>query len=143
MKGAIDDEEVKAAFGQIPHDARKQLLAIRDLIFSTADSIDGVGEIEETLKWGEPAYITSKSKSGSTIRLGWKESAPDQCAVYFNCQTTLVDAFRTLHPDLHFQGNRAIVFDVSSVLPTEELAHCLGMALTYHMDKKQRRRTSN
>ena len=30
----------------------------------------GVGEITETLRWGQPSYITSKPKSGTTIRTG-------------------------------------------------------------------------
>lgn len=29
---------------------------LRQLILSTADSLEQVGELEETLKWGEPEY---------------------------------------------------------------------------------------
>lgn len=40
----------------------------------TAASFEEIGEIEETLKWVEPSYLTPKSKRGSTIRVAWKES---------------------------------------------------------------------
>ena len=127
---------VEQAFAAYPPAMRKRLLTLRDLIFKTAASTAGVGEIEETLKWGEPAYVTSQSKSGSTVRIGWKKRDPSQYAVYFNCQTTLVDTFRTLFPrEFKYEGNRAIVFDESDTVPTKTLSVCIAAALTYHRDK--------
>lgn len=94
------------------------------------------GALEETLKWGEPAYVTP-SKSGSTIRLGWKDSRPGEYAIYFNCQTNLVETFRTHFPkELKFAGNRAIIFDENDRPPTDPLAYCIGAALTYHRRKR-------
>jgi len=56
-----------------------------------------------------------------------------QYAVYFHCQTTLVDTFRGLFPKtFKFEGNRCIVFDESERVPAAELKICIGMALTYH-----------
>ena len=127
---------VAKVFASYPANVRRKLLAIRELIFSSASSIDGVGKIEETLKWGEPAYLTSMSKSGSTIRIAWKKSAPLQYAMYFNCQTNLIDTFRTLfRSEFKFEGNRAIVFDVSEKVPTDSLRICIAAALTYHRNK--------
>lgn len=115
---------------------RRQLLALRKLIFDVAASTEGVGHLEETLKWGEPAYITSQTKSGSTIRLGWKKSAPAQYSIYFNCQTNLVESFRTLFvSELNFQGNRAIVFNDGEILPKDAVCFCIAAALTYHRSK--------
>ncbi len=74
----FQDADVERAFGSYLPKIRRQLLALRELIFRTAALIEGVGEIEESLKWGEPAYLTAKSKIGSTIRIGWKESSPSQ-----------------------------------------------------------------
>jgi hypothetical protein len=34
-----------------------------------------------------------------------------------------------------FESNRAIVLNVSNVLPTDSLAFCIAAALTYHRDK--------
>jgi hypothetical protein len=115
---------------------RRKLLAVRRLIFVTAASTEGVGKLEETLKWGEPAYVTSRSKSGSTIRIAPKKADTSQYAVYFHCRTNLVDTFRALFPtELKLEGNRAIVFDESDAVPTDALAVCFAAALTYHHDK--------
>ena len=130
---------VALAFDSYPAPMRRKLLAMRELIFQTAASTQGVGELEETLKWGEPAYLTSKSKSGSTIRLGWKKAKPSQVTIYFNCQTTLVETFRSLFPaDFDFEGNRALVFNQSAPVPNDALRLCVAAALTYHSTHRQR-----
>lgn len=112
---------------------RRKLPALRRLIFVTAASTEGVGKLKETLKWGEPAYVTSRSKSGSTVRIAPRKANPSQYAVYFHCRTNLVDTFRKLFSTkLKFEGNRAIVFDESDAVPTDSLAFCIAAALTYH-----------
>ncbi len=128
---------VSQAFEAFPPDVRNQLLAVRELIFEIAASTPGVGKLEETLKWGEPAYITSHSKSGSTVRLGSKKSASGKYAVYFNCQTNLVATFRTLFPaDFEYEGNRALVLGAGQAVPADALAFCISAALTHHLAKK-------
>ena len=125
--------EVAAKFDSYPANVRRKLLALRELVFRTAAATSGVGEIEETLKWGEPAYVT-KNKSGSTVRMDWKKSDPDHYALYFHCQTNLVDTFRTLFPhDFRFEGNRALVFPLESDVPQDSLAVCIAASLTYHL----------
>lgn len=137
VPAVASNSAVKAVFDTYPKNIRRELLSIRKLIFTTASTIEGVGKLTETLKWGEPAYLTTASKSGSTIRLGWKSSAPSQYAMYFNCNTNLVDTFRTLFPkQLVFQGNRAIVFEESTAIPVDAVTLCIASALTYHRDKK-------
>lgn len=133
------DPSVADVLKAYPSAVRPKLLALRKLIYETAESTEGVGPLTETLKWGEPAYLTEESKSGTTIRIAWKAKAPDQVAMYFHCQTKLVDTFRSLFPDeLSFEGNRAIVFGQSDAVPAEPLAHCIAMALTYHRNKTSR-----
>jgi Domain of unknown function (DU1801) len=130
--------DVAAVFDAYPADIRSKLIAVRRLIFATAGTIENLEPVEETLKWGEPAYLT-KAKTGSTIRLGWKRSAPERCAVYFHCKTTLVGTFRTLFADeFAFEGNRALLLQPSDPLPEKPLSACLAMALTYHRDKRGR-----
>lgn len=127
---------VAQVFAAWPAPVRRKLLAVRELIFKTAEQLPQVGALEETLKWGEPAYLTPHSKSGSTIRLSWKKAAPNQFGIYFHCQTSLVDTFRTLFPEgLKFEGNRAILFDQAQPLPEDALRMCIGQALTYHLTK--------
>lgn len=129
----FENATVARVFEAYPAKVRPKLLALRELILETAASTDGVGDLEETLKWGEPAYITSKSKSGSTVRIDWKKSNPAQYAMYFNCQTNLVETFRALFPtEFKFEGNRAIVFTETEIVPTDSLAYCVAVALTYH-----------
>ena len=135
------DADVERAFGSYPAKIRRKLLALRELIFETGDLTEGVGEIEESLRWGEPAYLTAKSKLGSTIRIGWKASSPSQYAMYFHCQTNLVETFRTMFPnEFKFEGNRALVFNEGDSVSMDSLAYCVAAALTYHRDKQRGRR---
>lgn len=128
--------EVAAAFAAFPAPVCAQLLEVRRLIFATAAGIGGVDPLTETLKWGEPAYLTETTGSGSTIRLGLSNSPEGQGAVLFNCRTTLVETFRMQFPEVFvFQGNRAILLDPSVPLATEQLSMCLAMALTYHRQR--------
>lgn len=135
----IANAVVGLVFASYPPDTRRKLLGLRQLVLDTAAATEGVGEIEETLKWGEPAYATTQSRSGSTLRLGWKKSAPTQYAMYFNCQTNLIETFRSLFPnDFRFEGNRAIVFSAADVPASDALAYCIAAALTYHRNNKIR-----
>jgi hypothetical protein len=128
---------VQRTFAAWPAPARARLLALRELIFATAAATDGVGTLTETLKWGEPAYLTSQSGSGSTIRIGWKAAAPTRYAMYFNCKTTLVERFRSMFPhDLVFEGKRALLFELAQEPPGDALACCIASALTYHRTPK-------
>ena len=123
--------DVARVFGTYPAPMRRRLLRLRRLIFDTAASL-GVGRLEETLRWGEPAYVTAPG-SGSTIRINRRRQDPTQYAMYFHCRTSLVDTFRTAFPDTFtFEGNRAIVFDQGERVPVRELAVCIATALTYH-----------
>ena len=130
---------VAKTFEGYPPAMRRKLMALRDLMLQTAAATEGVGALEETLKWGEPAYLTSETGSGSTVRIGWKASRPDEYAMYFNCNTTLVETFKTLFPrEFRYEGQRAIVFKASESVPKEALAFCISAALTYHRTGKPR-----
>jgi hypothetical protein len=99
--------EVAAVFARYPQRVQTRLHWMRALILDVAAKTPGVGPLQETLRWGEPAYVTAQTKSGSTLRMDWKPSAPDGCAFYFICHTRLVETFRTPHADrLTFEGAR-------------------------------------
>lgn len=85
------DPAVQAAFDAYPKPLKPKLLALRRLILDTARNTSGVGAIEETPKWGQPSYLTPETKSGSTIRIDAVKSGADRYAVYFHCQTNLVE----------------------------------------------------
>ena len=127
---AFNSLDVKEIFDTYPDDIRVRMISLRQLVLETAAEIDNIKSIEETLKWGEPSYLT---KGGSTIRIDWKQSKPDQYALYFNCKTKLIDTFKELYKDkLKFEGNRAIVFNKNEKIPVQELKHCISLSLVYH-----------
>lgn len=129
----FEDAEIAAVFNHYPAHIRQKLMLLRQLILDTASEINSVTYLEETLKWGEPSYLT---KIGSTIRIDWKKSTPNQYAMYFHCKTKLVDTFKELYRDkFSFEGNRAIVFNINEDLPINELKHCISLSLTYHRRK--------
>lgn len=133
----FQNQKVAAVFKNYPKNIRPKLMFLRQLIFDTAATTAGVGDLEETLKWGEPAYLTSKTKSGSTIRIDWKKDAPHQYAMYFHCQTSLVETFKTIYPKVFvYVGNRAITFGVDDKVRVKELTVCIAAALTYHLKQK-------
>ena len=135
----IKNPEVAAVFAAYPKKMRSRLLFLRQLIFDVASGIDGVGEIEEALKWGQPGYLTLQTKSGSLIRIDQVKSNDEQYAMYFHCQTTLVDTYKEMYRNLfEFGGNRSILFNVKNKVPVEELRYCIALALTYHLGKKKK-----
>ena len=109
------------------------MYALRELVIETASEIDGLHQLEETLKWGEPSYLT---KFGSTLRMDWKAKKPEQYALYFKCTSRLVETFK-LHFNHTFcyEGKRAIVFKLDDKIPKEALKNCIKAALTYHKVK--------
>lgn len=133
----IDDPAVRSVFEAYPPGVRDHLLQLRALILETAADTEGVGALQETLKWGQPSYLTPKTKSGSTIRIDQVKGEAGRYALYCHCQTSLIENFRALYPeDFRFEGNRAMIFDAGNPPPKEALGHCIALALTYHARKK-------
>jgi hypothetical protein len=122
------DLNVKRKFETYPENISILLYQIRELIFGVAKQ-DGISDILETLKWGEPSYI---SNIGSTVRFDWKVKSPDQYCIYFNCKTSLIETFKEVYGDTFtYEGNRAIVLKIDQDVPLTELAHCISMSLRY------------
>ena len=133
--------EVEAVFAGYPTAIRDRLLRLRRLIFETAQATEGVGPLTETLKWGQPSYLTAQSKSGTTVRIDAVTSEPGRYALYVHCQTNLIASFREMYPDaLTCDGNRAVLFDQHQEVPEDTIGHCIALALTYHLRKARRDR---
>lgn len=131
---AFERVEVAEKFVAVPPEARARLLELRSLIFDTAAATPGVGRLEEDLRWGEPTYLTSESKSGTSIRIHWKARRPDCCAMYVHCQTSVVERFRLLHGDrLELEGSRAVLVPIAQQVPKNALRDFVRLALTYHL----------
>lgn len=126
----FSDPNVKAVFAAYPQGLRGRLLGLRALVFAAADDA-GVGAIEETLKWGQPAYRPRAPSTGTTVRLDATKSGG--YALYVHCQTTLASQFRDLYPGrFRYEGDRALLFKVDEAPPRAELRHCIALALSYH-----------
>ena len=124
------DPRVESVFQAYPEGIHQKMTQLREFILTTAGTIESITHLEETLKWGEPSFLTKK---GSTIRIDWKKKTPHQYALYFQCTSKLVPIFRMIYKDsLSFEGNRAIVLQIEETLPEEILKKCLTAALTYH-----------
>lgn len=137
MSPAIHDAAVEAAFDAFAPDARAPLLRLRALVFDTAEGTEGCGSVRETLKWGEPAYLTERPKSGTTIRLGVPKGSTGRYAMFVPCQTTLVQSFRQHYGELFaYEGNRAVIFDADRQYPQEAVRHLMALALTYHLTRR-------
>lgn len=126
--------QTREALSDLPDNLKQYVLSLRQLILETATENPAIGPLEETLKWGEPAFLTSATKAGTTIRINRHARDDSKYAIYVHCQTDLVERYRQLYDQvLSFDGNRAIVFDVDHDLPEEAVKHCIAMALTYHL----------
>ncbi len=51
------------------------MIHLRELVYQVVAELESPIQLEETLKWGEPSYLT---KYGSTVRMDWKAKTPDQ-----------------------------------------------------------------
>lgn len=139
MTHPITNSQVQAAFEEYHPTMRDRLLTLRKLIFEVAEETEGVGKLEETLKWGQISYLTPETKSGTTLRIDAIPDNPSQVGMFVHCQTTLVDSFRQMFADtLDFEGTRCVKFDANGNMPEEAIKDCIEMALTYHLSKKHK-----
>jgi hypothetical protein len=131
--------DVRSVFKSYPLLLRAKLMTLRELVLDTAARTAGVGRLTETLKWGQPSYLTEETGSGTTVRID-RLKAGDGYAIYFHCQSGLVGQFRELYPDTFtYESERALHFTAKDRLPARELRHCIALALTHHLRKKAKR----
>lgn len=136
MTSSAPPPEVDAVFAACPPPAAARLRALRGLILSAAKAT-GTPPLQETLKWGQPAYLPAQ-KHGTTLRLGWSDKIPEFCTLHGHCQTDLVSRWRVLFADAFtYDGNRTVFVPVSGDFPDAALQQLAAMALTYHRDKSQ------
>ena len=127
------DPRVEQVIANYPDTVRDKMQFLRKLVIETAEETEGIQTLEETLKWGEPSFVT---KNGSTLRMDWKDRAPNQYAMYFQCTSRLVDTFRMVfNHKFQYEGNRAIVFQLNQKIPVLHLKECIRASLTYHSVK--------
>ncbi len=127
------DPRVQGVFDAYPSEVNQQMRALRTLVLETASEIPELVSLEETLKWGEPSYLT---KHGSTLRMNWKKKNPNQFAMYFKCTSKLVSTFKEVFDDsLKYETTRAVVFQLDDEIPEAKIKECIKATLRYHKVK--------
>ena len=123
-------KDVAEVIADYPVKAYAHFISVRALVVKNAAQVGGMVAITETLKWGEPSYLV---KSGSTVRIAWTEKHPQQFSLYFNCNSKLVETFRSLYShELRFDKNRAINLALDEPIPADAIRHCVLLAMKYH-----------
>ena len=131
----IEDPSVAKVFSLFPESAQEKLFEVRALIFEIGLELPQVGCVRETLRWGQPAYLTTKPRTGTTLRLGIPE--PGWVGVYVHCQTTVIRDFEQRCPDVfRIEGNRGAHFPADIPVPEAALAHLIRSALLYHFNNR-------
>lgn len=110
---------------------RQGVLRLRELIFQVAEGIPQAQPLKETLRWGQPAYLTP-ARVGSTLRLGPHKDAT--FALFAHCQTTIIASYAQAFAGWdRIDGNRAVLFDSLGQIEPERLSHLIRHALAYHL----------
>lgn len=90
------DPKKAGAFKAYAPDVRDRLMALHETIFDVAAKTDGVGELTEKLKWGQPSYLTEETGRCNTVRIDRLKGDGGGYTDYFHCQSGLVGLPRTL-----------------------------------------------
>ncbi len=127
------NENIIDTYNHYPNVIGEKLLRIRAIIYEEAERNSAVGQIEESLKWGQPSYV-GNNRSGTPIRLGMEKKSLDTFGLYVNCSTNLIETIRHIYGDsFKYDGNRGILFKVGDEIPDDALRHMISLALTYHL----------
>lgn len=125
--------DIEHKLNTYPHALSQRLRAVRTLITEIATSNETIGTLDESLKWGQISIATKSPKSGTPIRIDGNADAKTY-SIYVPCSTSLIDDFRTHHPDMFtYHGNREIRLDLTAPMPEPELTLFLTAALSYYL----------
>ena len=117
-----------------PKDAQTHFHGLREIVHDTAASNPKVGPLTETLKWGEPSFLTDKSRSGTTLRICWKAKTPAEIGLFVICRTDMLEQVRALFPDaFRFEGTRAAYLPLSQPIPVDAVSFLTSRTQTYHL----------
>ena len=110
---------------------------MRALILAVAAADARIGALEESLKWGQPAYLPKRARVGTTLRID--ATGDDRYAIYFHCQSRLSEQYDALFGNQLVMDHRSIQISVDDPPAAETLKHVVQLALTYHLSKKSDR----
>ncbi|WP_342069866.1 DUF1801 domain-containing protein [Yoonia algicola] len=134
MKYPFASDKVASVFAAFAKTERDMALSLRDLIFDVAQTTPEAGEVEETLKWGQPSYLTPETKSGSTLRIGLAKGGG--VAIFAHCGTDIISTYAATFDKMdQIEGNRAVVFQRANDIVPERLRFLVHHGLTYRLRK--------
>jgi len=121
-----------------PLAAQQHLLALRAIAFEVSRQAD-IGPLDETLKWGQPAWRPRRPRTGSTLRVNWSPSHPGHLMAFVDCKTDLASQMSTRFPgQFRNDGTRALAFDLDGALPQHAIWQLANLTFTYHQRKAPR-----
>ena len=125
-------DDITSCLARWPNRAQTAFATLRETVLTAARHAQ-IGEVIETLKWGQPSWRPAKPGIGSTLRCNWHPATPDRLSLYVHCQTNLLDTMRGLYPaSFAYEGNRALHMSLSAPAPRPVVEHCALLTLTYH-----------
>ncbi|MEX0312474.1 MAG: hypothetical protein AB3N17_19780 [Tateyamaria sp.] len=119
-----------------PAAAQGHFARMRTLVYEVAAAAD-VGPLDESLKWGQPAWRPQRPRVGSTLRVDWSPATPDRLMSFVDCKTDLAAQMETRFPgQFHNDGRRALGFDLHRPLDDDAVWQLAHLTLTYHRAKR-------
>ena len=106
--------------------AASKTAGVAPLILDTAKMTKGVGAVEETLKWGQPSYLTTATKSGSTIRINRIKSPARPLRGVSIARPTSRDFSPAVPDGIDYGGNRSILLDAGRCCTESRVAALRG-----------------
>ena len=105
---------------------------LRATIFAVAAETPEVGGLTEALRWGQAAYLTEETGSGTTLRIA--RASAGRVGLYVHCQSRVVDEVRMVHDRaLTWDGTRGLLLDTDASWPEAAVRAMIVAALTYRL----------
>lgn len=115
-----------------PTQASDFLLRIRPILYEAAE-VGGFGPLEESLKWGEPAWRPVKPRTGSTLRIAWPPNSPNELGLFVNCKTKISGIVTDVYPNsFRHIAPRALFVNCDKPLPTDAIAYLATVTFGWH-----------
>lgn len=128
--------DILNTFALWPDIVQQGAMHVRTVCWDVAKAAE-TGPLDESLKWGQPAWRPRKPRIGSTLRLGWRGDAPDHLDLYVDCKTDIAARVTDAFPDVFDSDKRRrLTIALDRDLPTDALWHLVHQTLTYHRSKR-------
>ena len=119
-----------------PARAQAHFVTLRGIVHEVAASED-IGPLDESLKWGQPAWRPKRQRVGSTLRVDWSPAFPDRLMAFVDCKTDLAAQMDTRFPgQFANDGRRALGFDLGAALDQDAIWTLAHLTLSYHRSKR-------